>query len=320
VNTSSAEGKDTSGGLPGRGLGVRLLVLVESLMRRRSRRSDRVLLVVALLLFVGGGVLAFQALPPRTAPIRWSYLLLAGLVGVPVTAFLNAQEYILAGRVLGHELGMLGALRISVIGAATNLLPIPGSVIVRVAGLHRQGSAVVKATGATVAIGVAWLGLTCAIAGISLAIEGRPPLGAIFAGIGAIVVCLSVLMIRSLSDRWTGLLWRVFMVEVAAVATAAFRFYLVLAALGVDAGFGQAVTLTISGALASAVGLFPGGLGLREVISAALSPLIGLTATVGFLTTAIDRLMGILVHLPITAAIFVSSRRHSKTERPEDTA
>jgi uncharacterized membrane protein YbhN (UPF0104 family) len=318
TDTGSA-GPNASGAIP-EDRGSRLLTLVGDLMRRRSKRTDRVLLTLALVLFVGGGVLALRALPPGLGPIRWIYLLLAAFVGVPMTTFLNAQEYTLAGRLLGHEVGTLAALRISVIGAATNLLPIPGSVLVRIAGLRQQGSAVGRATGATITIGVAWLGLTCLIAGSFLAVQETRSLGLAFAGVGAVILGVSMVLMRSLSHHWVRCLGRILLVETAAVLTAATRFFLVMAALGVDANFAQAVTLTISGALASAVGLFPGGLGLREAISAALSPLIGLTATIGFLTTAIDRLMGIVVHLPITAAVFVASRRTTKTERRDEIA
>ena len=59
----------------------------------------------------------------------------------------------------------------------------------------------------------------------------------------------------------------------------------------------------MSSSLAAAAGILPGGFGLRELIAAALAPLVGLPASAGFAATAINRVMGIVVLAPITAAL-----------------
>ncbi len=55
--------------------------------------------------------------------------------------------------------------------------------------------------------------------------------------------------------------------------------------------------------------MFPGGLGLRELLSASLGPLIGLSATVGFLAAALDRLVDVVVYGPLAIAVGISERR-----------
>jgi hypothetical protein len=52
-------------------------------------------------------------------------------------------------------------------------------------------------------------------------------------------------------------------------------------------------TLTIATAAASAVGILPGGLGLREVLAAALAPLVGLPAAVALFAVSVDRIIGL---------------------------
>ena len=71
-----------------------------------------------------------------------------------------------------------------------------------------------------------------------------------------------------------------------AILVKAVRLYLVLVALGYEAGVTQALTLTLAAVVVTALGFFPGGLGAAEVLSAALSPLVGLSAAVGPRRTA----------------------------------
>ena len=62
-------------------------------------------------------------------------------------------------------------------------------------------------------------------------------------------------------------------------------------ALGVSVSPTQALALSVAGALAVAIGFFPGGLGLREALIAGLSPLIGLEFDIGVLIGSVDRLV-----------------------------
>ena len=53
--------------------------------------------------------------------------------------------------------------------------------------------------------------------------------------------------------------------------------------IGVDLTVTQALALSVAGAITVAIGFFPGGLGVREALIAALSPLIGLDLESGVL-------------------------------------
>jgi uncharacterized membrane protein YbhN (UPF0104 family) len=98
----------------------------------------------------------------------------------------------------------------------------------------------------------------------------------------------------------------VLVIESAAVAVGALRYGLILAALGHEVSAAQAVALTVGGVLAAASGLFPGGLGMREVLVAGIAPLVGVSAAVGVVATAVDRLAGLAVLAVISAALVLA--------------
>ena len=82
-----------------------------------------------------------------------------------------------------------------------------------------------------------------------------------------------------------------------------------IVALGVEVSGGQALALTVSGAIASAAGIFPAGLGLREAMSAGVAALVDLPASVGFVAASIDRVLGLVVLGIATLALLLQRKR-----------
>ena len=76
------------------------------------------------------------------------------------------------------------------------------------------------------------------------------------------------------------------LVESGSVLSKIARSYLILRALDVEPSLLQVTALATAAIAAVLVGFFPGGLGLSEVLSGAISPLVGLPVTIGVLTTA----------------------------------
>jgi len=259
----------------------------------RSPKFERPLLVLAAALFVGGFVIAVRTVPDAEVDVRWPLLLAAGLVGVPLTIAANAAEYAATGEVVGHRVPRWSALRIAVLSSAANLLPVPGAVLVRARALNQLGTPYRQAFTATAVVGVAWMGATGVLAGVLLAAGGEGRAGAIFFVAGAVLVAAVA------RGRPAPLVFRILTVEAATVAVGGLRYYLVLRGLGFDVDPGQAVALTVGAVVASAIGIFPGGLGLRELVAAGISPLVDLPAAVGLLAVAVDRLIG----LPLLAAL-----------------
>lgn len=273
----------------------------------RTGRRQRQLLAVAAVVFVGGSVVAYLRLPTVEEDIRWWLLALVPLVGVPATVATNTLEYQATARLLHLRVGLFEAVRISVLSTAANLLPIPGAVLVRAQALRRLGSNYRRAFSATALVGLAWLGVTAVLAGSLHAFGADAPIGIGFTAAGiAMLIAFTTLAHRSTRDaRRTRIsVAEIIAVEAGSVVAGALRFYLVILGLGFDVSFPQAVALTVAGVLASTTGVFPGGLGIRELLAAGIGPLVGLPAAVGLLAAAVDRIAGLAV-LAILSGVLV---------------
>lgn len=282
--------------------------------RHRSLRLrpvlQRTLLTVAIGIFVVGGILTVRSLGLDLSELSWGPLLLVGLVGVPATAALNAVEYSISARVLGHRVIFLSALRVSLLSTAANLLPLPGGPVVRVQALHGLGSGYAKATASTASIGLFWVGISGLVAGLWVGTAGQRLFGALLVlGGGLSVAAGYALLNHQVSDARArvGLLTAIVSVEVALVALQAVRLLLVLQGLGEQPILSQALVLTLGGVIAAAVGLFPGGLGLRELLAAGLAPLVSMSPALAFLASAADRVLGIFFYSPIAVALLLRS-------------
>jgi len=264
--------------------------------------------------FVGVAVAGFSALPDVRGALRWPLLVLAAVVGVPVTLALNGIEYRLSGVMLGHAVPLWPAMRIAVLSSAANLLPVPGAVIVRTQALRRLGSSLGRATASALAIGGLWAGTTVALAGVARLAAGSAAAGGALLAAGVIGIGIGYALVRRLhgADGSAGLTATVVALEAVFVVVAALRLLWVIEGLGFDASLGQAVVLSLSGVVASVVAVFPGGLGIREAVAGGLAPLIGLPASVALAAAAVDRLIGVLVLAPIAAG-FAGASSHEET-------
>lgn len=276
-----------------------------------SPRAQRHLLLVAALAFVVMTALAVRSLPPLDLGRRWPLLVVLGVVGVPLSMLANAVEYVISGRLVGSRVRLGEALRVTVLAMAANLLPLPGSMVVRTSALHGLGSGARRAVTATTVVALVWVGVTGLIAG-GLALAGvGPSFGATVLTVGVVVTLVALLLLRASVERarFLPLSGALLLTEVGTVALGAVRFWLVLVALGFPAGASQAAALVIAGVAAAATGIFPGGLGLRELLAGLISPLVGLPAALGLLATAVNRLVEYAILLPVSVLLAVRRRR-----------
>lgn len=273
-----------------------------AVMRLRSatskKRQRRIALVIAAFVFLVGGAFAIARLEIDASSIRWNRFVLLVLTGVPLTAIGKALEYDLSARLLGHRPTFRDSMTISVMSTAANLLPIPGSFLVRTEALHRMGSARSRAAASTLSIALLWIGSASAISGVIL--TTRTSLGAVvFLAAGVVALLAAFFTGRRHSQdprRRNRLLLAGTALEIALLSVAAYRLLLAIDALAIPIGWTQAFVLTLSGVLASAVGVFPGGLGLREGLAALLAPLVAIPSSAAYVGAAIDRVAGAVVH------------------------
>ena len=92
---------------------------------------------------------------------------------------------------------------------------------------------------------------------------------------------------------------------------------LILIGLGYEVTISQSVGLTVAGAVATTVGFFPAGLGLREGVVALISPIVGLPAIVGLAATIMDRMFRMALLGVAAGTVFLFER--SKPEALEST-
>ena len=273
----------------------RFLALPERL-RAAGSRSRRWLLPAAFVAFVAAAVLAFVSLPAGLE-VEPALLVLSALVVCPLSTVANAAEYAATGRALGRRIGAPEALRVAVLSSAANLLPLPGAVAVRTHQL-RAAAGTRRAFGVTAGAGICWLGTALLAAGVADAVaHGRAAsVGVIVAGAGTVGVAAVIVRGSSASDpvarrAW----WWILACEVGQVAVGTARLGLAVAALGVPVDLAQALGLAVAPVAGSAVGVLPGGLGLREAIAASIAALVDLPAAVGGAAAAVDRLLGLAV-------------------------
>lgn len=278
----------------------------------RLERLRRPILLLATIGFFVGIYLSFRAQPDLLSDLAWPPLIALALLGVPVTVALNTQEFRLSAQLIGRDFTFAQALEITIIGGVANLLPIPGSTMVRVAALKSAGATVKQGTMVTLLVSTLWIGIAFLYAGLwLLMLEAiAPRLGTAFTiiGLGVLVACGAVCLCLSRSYR---LVWQLVLTKLGLVVLDATRMWLSFLALGVAASFAQASVLTVASVTGAAVSIVPAGLGVREVVSALLGPVVLLTAAGSYLSSSLNRLVGLCVTAPV--AIFLGLRRKPPT-------
>lgn len=289
-----------------------LVSWVQRLAARRGRpmapARQRLLVIVTLAVFVVIAVLSARALHHDDRSLRWGYLALAALMGAPLTVGTNAAEYAYSARILDRRVGFAEALMVSSVAVAANLLPLPGSLLVRVRSLGSHGVRYGDATSVSLVMGVGWLAMTSLIAGVVLAGEAPPVVCVLLVVAGLVLLGGVGLWARRWRDPMRTL-GAVSAIEGAAVFAAAIRFWLVLRGLDTDVSFGAATAVSASGVLSSLLGIFPGGLGARELLAAGLGSLVDVGASAAALASVADRLVLAVLLAPLTALLAVHGRR-----------
>ena len=296
--------------------------MIDLIKRLLARRADPMShrLQVGLLIFSAVGVvvlsvIAWQSSSLDTADLVWWPIVVSLIVAAPATLALKALEFDAAARIIGQRHSAKGSLTVAVWSSAANLLPLPGSLIVTVRSISVAGATYGSAMKASAVPGLAWLGITGMVGGIAIAVAGTPSLGAavVVAGVVAGVIARRVFINTAPRSIRAALAVRVVVIESSWLALSGFRFWLALQALGVEPTLSQVMALSVAGALTVAIGFFPGGLGVREGLVAALAPAVGLGFGVGALAAVIDRLVWLVFLGP--AALVLASRSARQSAR-----
>lgn len=273
------------------GWGMRVMRSAE----KRSPRVERTLLVVALVVFVLSAWFGWQSLPDVDDGTQLWVLGLAALAAVGAL-LINGGEFAMSSAFLGRRIPPMAAFHVSVLSTAANAMPIPGAVVMKTRALRQQGQSYKRSVAVTAAMGVMWVAVALVFVGLLQALTDDPVIGLVFLAPGVVGVVTAGALIRSSAPgRLGSRVAAAFGLETASVASAAIRIHLITVALGHDAPLRQSAAFAAAAIIASAVGIFPGGLGLRELLSAGTAGLIGLDPAIGLVVSAVDRILSMAV-------------------------
>ena len=285
------------------------------LIDRRSGPPPRWSYVVGAILLLGLGGASVVHFPWDDLEDPNYFMALALFLGaIPANLVVNAIEYRIQGRLVGETIRLTDALRISLLGSAANLLPIPGSILVRTAALASKAGAS-RAAATSVVTGAMWMATALVPAGLALWLYNGSVLGPVLIAAGLLLALVGVQLVRRLRavDPFP-IVRDYFAVEASKIVIGGVRLWLILQTIGFSIDFVQLVPLTLASASASATGFLPAGIGIREPMTAALARLVELPASVGFLIAAVDSVAGILFIVPAGLVLTRIDRSRSTEE------
>jgi hypothetical protein len=282
--------------------------------RAASPRAKHWVLGSAFVLFVVISVLSFGALP-HGLHFHWWVLPVLVLVTTPMMVAANSAEYRVMGEMSGYHVGWLDSARLTIIASAANLLPLPGGIVIRTQALRHKGSSYRRALAANAVAGVTWAGTGCVVIAILLLAEAsRRTAGIVVMVVGIACLVVVAAMLRRMDRTVAGRLMAKFVVvETATVAVSGLRMFLAFKLIGLSASPTQAVALTASLIIAAALGIFPAGLGIRELLAGAIGTAVSLSASESVAATASDRVSAQAGLSIFALALFVQARRHDRT-------
>lgn len=276
---------------------------------------------VSLAVFVVATILALRGLPPIDGGVRWAPLLLVAALLVPIGTVANAGEYAVTVAASGGRVRLLPAIRVALLASAANLLPIPGAVLVRVQAMRNLGVSYKRAAGMTGVVGLGFVGVAVLCVGaLQLASGELDAAGAALTAGGLGCLALVAYALRS-NPSPVRLFGGLVLVELLSMSIKTLRLLAVLMALRSDAGLREAAALALALVISLVVGIFPGGLGIREVLTGILAPTVGLDPALGVVVAAVDRVVG-LSSLAVLSGLFMFFSRGSAStdEVPEPVA
>lgn len=255
---------------------------------------------LALLILVIGVVISLQRNPHLFSDVQVWPILLVLIAGIPLTLVTNAMRYIFCARLIGISSGWFRAMEVTTISTAANMLPLPGGTAVRLAALSADSSSILKGSKVTVISTSIWVAITLIFGGTGIFFYSTTP-GTVFICSGIFLFLATGIGLYTIAgenlERENALY--LCLVELVSVSIDAFRFMLCLQALGISAEFLQSASLVIASLVGSAVGIVPAGLGVREIVSAMMGPVVNLPAEACFVSATLNRLIGLVGITPV---------------------
>lgn len=273
----------------------------------RSARSQKLILILSAGSLLAIAVIAWVATGFQLDQVSLGWVAVL-ILTAPLTILLSAVEYQFTVGLLGGRISSFESFGVAVVGHLGNYLPFPGSSILRVGDIQSHvDRPAIHAAYATASVGAAWLTTGCLTAAGSLAIIGESWSSAVMAAVGGIALAGTWRLNVACSARPSPAraLLKMLGIEMLFVILAAIRLGFGIVALGVSGGsVWDALVIAASGPLAAMIGVFPGGIGIREGFAALLGEASGIGAAAGAGLSILLRIIDSSV-FAVTAVVFL---------------
>jgi hypothetical protein len=272
-------------------------------VRERREGLRKFGLVTALIIFIGGIVIAFHAAPDDflrlNPPILLGYLVIIP----PISYALQCADVRLSARAAGTRLSWKQAIEVVVYSNVATLLPIPGGLLTRVAALRTRGVSTTRSA-MIVLLFTGIIGtVSFAYAGAWLVKQTAVP-GIAFLGIALLGAFVCAVLARRAAVSWAIIAQEVLLRLLVSVLET-ISFVIIFAAIGVSVGIPQAAVLVLSSFVGLVVNVVPSGIGIREGVVALLSPSVGIDPAIGFLAASIARIVAFLWLAGMAAGLLI---------------
>ena len=251
----------------------------------KSPRVVRIAWGAAIIIFFGGVAISVAARPELILSFQLESLLVVGLLFSPAMTLINMIITKETAALAGVAMSNTASLRLAVMSAAANHLPVPGGPLLRTAAIHAGGAGLKDAGLSNIVSGIAWMSATFIFVSVC-AVFLDATLALALGMLGAILGAAMLGVARSLPFR-RAVLVRLCLISSISAAVYAGAIYTALNAFGGNLSFPVAAVIAAAGVIGAASSIAPSGLGVREAAAAGLATLIGVDAAAAFTATAI---------------------------------
>lgn len=257
-----------------------------------------ILLAAAVALFCAGIYFSIRSQPNILDNVDYGWAIIVVLVLTPLNLVLSSFEFKASVALLMGRVGFIDAFKTTVVASAANILPIPGSVMVRLVKLKSLGVGYKEGSIVTIMQIAFWFSVTFLYGGLWLIFinDNWMSYAVMAVGLAGFIASFILSVWRYSNSRI--ICWMSFL-RLLLIVSDAFALYICFQALGVGVAFSETSVLSVSSFLGSTVSFVPGGLGIREFFAALIGEIINLNVASVYLAASLYRILGLLVVLPV---------------------
>lgn len=256
--------------------------------RHTAARFRTPIFALCAALFLGGLTYSASTLDLRLSDLEPGYIALTALVIIPLSMVYGALNFMIMARGAKVSVPFGRSLKISCVAAFAEFLPVPGGAIVRGGALMREGSGALDASLHVTINALLWIACSAIAAWLTLDMAHPVALSIGAGGVAGVAGCTAWLAMRA---GWNIALAALAM-RIVGLGIAGARIITAFLAIGVSVGFFEIYPFVFAAIMGSAASIAPGGLGISEIVAAAIATLSTIPPEAAFLAVGLNRIIG----------------------------